>query len=328
MPDISTYRYDNFLTQVSVGYENQAYIGENIAPVIPSGKRSGTYFEFGRESFRTHDTDRAPRTRANEVDFEMSPKSFLATGHALIGMLSDEERTESPDGYNPEPDLVSLVTDSLMLGREKRMASQMRDPNTVTQGQALAGADQFDATDTNGNYTGDPWGAFEDAMNTIRRAVGRRPNVAVIPYDVMRVLRYHPAIVGQLSDNERRIVTRDILRDLLEVDEILVPEVVEDTTNTYQRVVDGQRMEPTVQGSDLADVWGRDILFAFRNRNAQRRSPSFAYTFRVRERGQDGTVNRWREADRHTDAFEVGMTEVTHIVCPSAGYLIRDAIAA
>lgn len=331
MPDIQSYMYDNFLTQVSVGYRNEAYIADNLAPTIPSAKREGTYFEFGRESFKTHDTDRAPRTRANEVDFQMASKSFLATQHALIGMLSEEEKSEAPNGYNPEPDLISLVTDSLLLGREKRMANQMLDPETVTQGVTLSGTDQFSISrnaDGSRTSTGDPWGAFEDAMNSIRRAVGRRPNVVVIPYDVMRVLREHPSITAQLSDNERRLVTTQILQQILEVDEILVPEVVEDTSNQYQRVDDNNRFAPEVTGNELVDVWGNNVLFAFRARNAQRRNPSFAYNFVVRERGADGSVARWEERDRHSTAYEIARTEVCHVVCPSAGYVIRDAVAA
>lgn len=330
MADIANFRYDRFLTQISVGYRNADYIAEKIAPVIPVSKRQGTYFEFGREAFRTHDTERAPSTRANEIDMEMVAKPFLAAGHALIGKLSDEERSESPDGYNPEPDLIEHVSDGVYLSHEKRVATAMRDVANMPNNVTLSGTSQFSVTrnaDGTATSTGDPYGVFQTAMNSVRRMVGRRPNLAVIPYDVMRVLKIHPGMLAQLAANERKILTADVLKELLELDEILVPEVVEDTSNRYVRVVNGERFEPQPAAADLADVWGKDIIFAYRSRNAQRRVPSFAYTFRVRERRQDGTVNRWTEPDRHSDFFEVARTQVTHLVAPQAGFLVKTAIA-
>lgn len=159
----------------------------------------------------------------------------------------------------------------------------------------------------------------------VRRAVGTVPNVAVVPWDITRILRQHPSMTAQLADNERTIVTLQVLRELLEVDEVLVPRVQQDTSNAFLRREDGEDASPL---GDLSDLWGRDIILAYRSRNAQVRQPSFAYTFRVRERGFDGNVNRWREDDRHSDFFEVGYTEVSHIVSPHAAYLIKDAIAA
>lgn len=329
MPDISSYRYDQVLTNVSVGYKNEGYIAEQIAPVIPVGKRSGVYYVFGSESFRPQQTDRAPSTRANEVDYDLVDREFSAKNHALIGKLADEERSEAPRGMNPEPGLVETVTDGVMLGREKRVADKMRNVANIPNNITLAGTDQFtvtrNSTDGTISSTGDPRGVLEDAMMGVRAAVGLIPNVAIIPWDITRVLRHHPGLTGQLSNNERTLVNLQVLKELLEVDEILVPRVQQDTSNAFTRRVNGVDAPPL---GDVSDVWGRDIILAYRERQAQTRKPSFAYTMRVRERGFDGNVNRWREEDRHADFFEVGYTETTEIVAPYAAYIIKDAIPA
>lgn len=328
MPDIENYRYDRFLSEVMIRYRNAALIGEQVAPVVSVGKREGTYFEFGREGFRVHQTERAPRTRANEVDFDRRSKSFRARQHALIGGLAQEERDEAPDDYNPEPDTIETVTDSVNLGREVRISNKLRDPNNLRNGVALAGTARFD------NPASDAFGAMEDAMMTIRRNIGRRPNFAIIPFDVMRLgIRQNASLKAQLADNERGIITKRVLAELLEMDaeNIFVPEAVEDNSNSFDRVEDGQLVGVAEPGSPsaLVDVWGRDIIFGFKPDSgaARRQNPSLAYTFRVRENGMDGTVNRWTEKPRHTDFFEVGRTETTEIVSAGAGYLIRDAIA-
>lgn len=328
MPQISDYRYDQILTQVSVGYKNEGYIAEQLAPVIPVGKRNGRYYVFGSEHFQPRMTDRAPAARANEVDYELEDREFSARNHALIGKLADEERSEAPTGFNPEPGLVETITDGVMLGREKRVAEKVRDVNNIPNNLTLSGGDQFSVTrnaDGSISSTGDPFSVLEDAMMAIRRAVGIIPNVAVIPWDVTRVLRQHPSMTAQLADNERTIVTLQVLRELLEVDEILVPRVQQDTSNAFTRQVNGSDAPPL---GDVSDVWGTDILLAYRSRNAQTRVPSFSYTFRVRERGFDGNVNRWEEQDRHASFFEVGYTETQEIIAPYAAYLIKDAIAA
>lgn len=328
MPQLKDYRYDNVLTNISVGYKNDGHIADRVAPVVRSGKRQGTYYVFGRESFKPRQTDRAPGTRANEVEYDMTSRPFIATGHALIGKLTDEERDEAPQGFNPEPQLVETVTDGVDLGREKRVADMVRDVNNVPNNITLAGSDQFSVTrNADGTYssTGDPWGVMEDALMAVRRAVGIIPNAAVIPWDITRVLRHHPSLTAQLSDNERTIITLQVLKELLEVDEILVPRVQQDTSNTFTRLEDNEPAEPL---GDLSEVWGTDILFFYRPPNPQKRVPSFSYTFRVRERNQDGSVNRWREDDRHSDFFEVGRTEAEHVVCGHAAYLVKNAIAA
>lgn len=328
MPDIENYQYDRFLSEVMVRYKNATLIGESIAPVIQVGKREGTYFEFGREGFRVHDTERAPRTRANEVDFDRRSKSFRARQHALIGGLSIEEREESPDDYNPEPDTIENVTDSVNLGREKRISNILRNPANLRNGVQLAGSAQLS------DPASDAAGIFEDAMMTVRRNIGRRPNFAIFPFDVMRQgIRNNASLKNQLADNERGIITKRVLAELLEMeaDQIFVPEAVEDNSNSFDRVEDGRLVGVAEPGapSSLMDVWGRDIIFGYKPESGQerRQSPSLAYTFRVRERGMDGTVNRWTEGPRHTDFFEVGRTETTEIVAAGAGYLIRDAIA-
>lgn len=328
MAQISDYRYDQVLTRVSVGYKNEGYIAEQLAPVIPVGKRNGTYYVFGSESFQPRQTDRAPAARAHEVDYDLTPREFSAQNHALIGKLSDEERSEAPRGFNPEPGLVETVTDGVMLGREKRVADKVRNVENVPNNITLAGSDQFSVTrsaDGSISSTGDPFSVLEDGLMAVRRAVGVIPNVAVIPWDITRILRQHPSMTAQLADNERTIVTLQVLRELLEVDEVLVPRVQQDTSNAFTRQVNGADAPPL---GDVSDVWGRDILLAYRERNAQTRSPSFSYTFRVRERGFDGNVNRWREEDRHADFMEVGYTETTELIAPYAGYLIKEAVAA
>lgn len=327
MAQVTDFRYDNVLTQVSVGYSNEEYIADRLAPVVPSRKRNGTYYEFGRDAYQARMTERAPAARANEVEYGMFAKTFMARNHALIGKLPDEERSESPDGFNPEPQIVETVTDGVMLGREKRLADKVRDVNNVPNNTTLAGTDQFSVSrDANGNITstGDPFGVFEDGMQSVRRSVGRPPNVAVIPWDVARVLRQHPSMTAQLADNERTIVTLAVLRELLEVNEVLVPRVQEDTASAFQRQVDGENVPPL---GGLTEVWGNDIILAYRPRNAQRRTPSFCYTFRVRERGFDGSVNRWREEPRHSDFFEVGYVESSEITSPHAAFLVKNAIA-
>ena len=75
---------DAVLTEISLAYENNAFVGENLAPAVTVKKQTDKYKWFGREGWIPETSDvRAPGTVANEIEgIEVSKDTYYATEHA------------------------------------------------------------------------------------------------------------------------------------------------------------------------------------------------------------------------------------------------------
>jgi hypothetical protein len=308
-PTMTDLRYDAILGNISLAYEQADLVNERIVPVVPVGARQGKFPKWGLEAFRVHRTLRVPRTRANEITHRFTWVPFATEQHRLLESVAKEEREEAeniPGGlFNLEREAVETATASLDLGREKRVAQQLRATGLYPSDVTLTGTAKWSDPASN------PFTQVRAAKASVRANVGRPANVMVAPYDVKERLKIHPAILSELSNQQRRIATDEDLRELFGINEIIVPEVIENTANEGQTPV-------------LADLWSDDVILAYRNPQPGRRRMSLAYTFRYRRPG--GPVRRWREEDRETDFFEVGYEERTYIVAPGAGAIIRDTL--
>lgn len=315
--DPRSVEYPEHLRRLAVSYRNSAYVAESILTPVRVGRRVGDYSVWGKEGFQPNDDRREPGTRSRQVELKVGRKTYRLHEWALNTPITDEELEEGQYLY---PELETMATRSLadrvQLGRERRTAALMTDVTVVTQNQTLAGTAQW-----SDSVNSDPYRNALTARRTIRAATGRRPNLAVIPYDVMEALKMNASLRNRLPDSNIQILTEDHIKQLFEVDRIVVPEVVQDLGATGQ----------------LADVWGRDVVFAYVNPNPQGEEMTFGVTLRLRKgnragqggqnrRGEDSPVRRWRQEPEKSWFVEVGYTENPHIVSADAGFLFKSAI--
>ena len=152
---------------------------------------------------------------------------------------------------------------------------------------------------------------MDTAKDKIAEAVGLRPNIMVIGAGVLKHLRYHPKLQAQLGANDKKRITLDILKDLFELEDIIIGE--------SRLTANGQ----------FANVWGNHVSLQIRGANsagqpADEGNPSFGYTFRRSGlpfidtyEGVGGKV----EYVRYTD---IKKAVVTGGKC---GYLLKDVVA-
>ena len=94
---------DEVLTNISLGFPNNAFVGEQLFPTVNLTKQSGKYYVFGREAWLAETSDyRAPGSEANEIPgFTVSLDTFYAQEHALQMAVTDEEREMVDDQFAP-----------------------------------------------------------------------------------------------------------------------------------------------------------------------------------------------------------------------------------
>lgn len=297
MPTPSNVHVDAILSQVANKYTNRAFIAPQVAPVVPVVKETGLYWIYGKERFEAIDTTRAPKTEAKTIEWAMSQGNYRVTGHALADFLSDEE-IRNADGLDLEAISVELLTEILMVGQERRIASLIADTgnwaNTTpgTKWDVASGSDPL---------------ADIDAATALLPYV--TPNTVIMGLEAWNHFRRNPQVLSALSGNERKTVNVATAADLTGIPNWLIGQ------SYYNSAKRGQT-------TTLASIWGKFCWIGYIAPNPSPRELSAMYAFR-----QGGmVVNREKDTRKHSTWLEVSYAQDEAVTCGDAGYLLTAVI--
>ena len=314
---------DQVLTQISLAYPNNEFVGEQLFPTVQVKKQADKYYWFGRDNWVAEASDyRAPGTVANEIPgVGVALDSYYAQEHSLQTPVTDEERQNVDSPLSPDRDATDLVTQKILLGRELAMRNLVVTAANYATGLSitLSGTSQF-----NDYVNSDPITVFRTAVRAVHAKIYREPNVAVIPYQVMSILEDHPKIIARIMYTDRAIITQDIISAVLQIPKIIVPGVASGTGTGFNITT--------------SYLWGKDIVIAWVPPRAGLRIPAFGYEFAWGYPGAQ-VVDRWREQPRKSDLIRVSRRYDLKLVGveinPASGdyqksitgYVIKAAIA-
>ncbi|HFG0653969.1 TPA: hypothetical protein ACGEY7_004334 [Salmonella enterica] len=305
---------DPVLTSIARGYKNAAFIGERIFPIVETDKEGVTVPTFGKTAFVEFETQRAVGADSNVLVREKTGSLDLVLNeHDLAAPVDYCEKAESM--FNEESKAIRRVTNGVNLKRELYAARLAQDPKVYVQGsvKALAAAERW----VGGK--GDPIGVIEAGIEAVRNKTGLRPNLMTMGASVMALLKFHPAIQAAIGANERKRITLEILKDLFQVEDVVVGEPV-----SMASMKDAQDKDKTP-----SDIWADNLMLHYVGKpqpgttSADENEPSFGYTLRrkgmpVADKydGVGGKVNYCR----YTDIYKVA------VVGGDAGYLISNIV--
>lgn len=298
---------DPVLTNLAQGYHNNQLVGEILMPVVEIEKEAGKVPVFGREAFKVRETIRQIRNPSNR----MVPEDISTTDVNL-----DEHDLEYPIDYREDREAafplkryaLSVVQDSMALKRETQVAAlALNEANyDATNKMVLSGTSQFS------DNTSDPFGVFDDAITAIKRSIGRSPNVCVIPANVWKELKTHPALIDKIKYVQKGILTPDSFAELVGLDRVAIGAA------TYMDTSD-----------QLQDIWKNHIVLAYSALKSSGEKgtiyePSYGYS--VRRQGSlkvDTYVENGGKIEliRCTDIIK------PHLLGKAAGFLIKDCVA-
>ena len=333
---------DPVLSNIVITHENQDTVGEQLAPTIPVEDREGKFPKWGLDAFKLEeDTLRAPRTKANAVDFGYTWLPFDMEEHALDFEYEEKERQKymrlgeragAAELFNLERDGVKSTEDRLQLRREKRTGDRLR--SNEIPGEVLSGTSMWD------NAAADIPAMARAARNAIRAATGKIMNTVLLPFDVDDVVLWHQSMKDFIGTANAQFVDIDLIRRIFRVQNVITAAMV------YNQ---GTEAVP-----DFMDVWGKDVIFAYvapgspnpavpgdtAQRVRSRREMSLAYNFRygrtnneaatpapIQGSDQSLPVTAWYDQNTETHIRRVKYEEKVHVVAPGCGYVYRGAIA-
>jgi hypothetical protein len=297
---------DVALSNLSIKYSNEELVGEKLFPAFNVGKDSGKYYIYGKENLRTYRTKRAPGTRAASMDWSVSSDSFKCEEYALEHPIADEVRNEADAPLKPESDATEMLTDTIMLDHEVRIAALALAAGSYATGHSNAAPKKWD------DYTAsDP---VEDirAMNSlIHGKIMRKANTLLLGQQVYDVLCNHPDILSRLSGNATKVVTAEMLAAIFKVKEVIVGGAVQITS------VEGAATEAS------SYVWGKNVILAYKGTPGLK-TLTFGQVFRREGYRQ---VEKWREQPIKSDIVKTADKTDEKIIASGAGALLTAVIS-
>jgi hypothetical protein len=260
------------LTNISVAYMQQAgeFIADKVFPIVPVSKKSDLYYIYDKGNwFRTAAQERAPATESVGTSWTTTSSQYLARVYAVHKDVADQDRAQQDSPiFDLDRDATEIVSRDLLILREKKFINSFFAPTlwgtTDQVGVAAApAANQFlQFNDANSN----PIEVIRAMRLAMASKTGLRPNKLIVGPQVHNVLLDHPDVIDRIKYTQRGVVTTELLASIFEVDDYLVPMVIENTS---------------AEGSadSMSFMYGKSILLAYAPPNPGLMIPSSGYIF-------------------------------------------------
>ena len=332
MYDPSTLYTDPILTNLSVGFKDQALYGAQLMPITPVNTPSGRYRVFDRSDWLQFEDLREPGAMAREIrGRKWSEDTFKTREHSLQSPVWDEENQElnSLGGLanpafggalqiDPHADATKLITRAILLKHESKVSTLIRDTAQYAAGHSvtLAGAQQWSDYTGGTASTSDPVAAILTGMRAIWTDTRRYPNVLAIPTMGMSYIENHPRITARFQNFR---LTQDDAFQLLTGFEGKIVNV--DSVYNAADNVDAT--------ASITDFWGKDVWLGIVDETPGLYTQTFGKTFaQIYPDGSIRPTDRWREEARKADMVRTSMKYDLKVVSNIAGYIIKTAFGA
>lgn len=287
-------RINAYLSEVARGYHNNAFVAQNLFPTIYSEKEKIDIFEFNKEAFQIYNTERAIRANSNVISPQGFKKHTTTLTENDLSYPIDYREEQEAEKVKLQLHATNVVTEGLQLKLEKQCADLVQDVNNFPAENKLilSGSSCFNNKDS------DPQGVVDDAKDAVSQKIAQDPNTMVIGQAAWKTLKKHPQLKGLISDNQNKLVTLNLLKEIFEIENIFI----------------GKSIFANEEGN-FERIWKDNIILAFvPNLGASRTEydPSFGYTVRkkdalnIDEYQKEGNKVKYIRATDIYDPFLVG----------------------
>lgn len=300
---------DEVLTNLAVGYKQAAFIGERIAPMVPVEKEGIKVPVYGKGSFVEYETERAVGAASNVTTMDRgSNMPIVLEEHDLAIGVDYREQHESR--FDEHAKATRRVTGAIQLKQEIEIARLIQKKSVYASGHSV---DLSTTAEKQWNAAkADVQEIIEAAKETVRASCGVRPNVLVMGAKVYSQLRMNEVLRGYLASGERKqLLDIDTLKNLLELDEIIIGEAV------YS--ADGKSATQDIWGN-FASLIVRPTIVSDGNDEGE---AGFAYTFR--RRGMP-VVDRYDGVGGKVEYVRYTDIRKAAVVGGACGYLFQNPI--
>jgi hypothetical protein len=265
---------DSALPNYAAGYRLQAGVADLAAPVVMAPKASDQYFSWDKDdAFQRPATTRAaPGADVGEVNPRLSEDKYATIEHALGSFIPAEVEANADSPLRPAQAAIRRVMNALMIEREFRVQSLLRNPSSWDPSlvQPLAANQAWNASG------GDP---IRDIHKAIEKSAMDVTGI-ILPELVLHAFQRSGAVQKFLAykRNDKGLPAAGELSALLELPPLYIA-----------------RMKFKDPKGELSYVWGGDCVLLHQppeNPPTSQDEIATAYTFRWNGAGaRDGTIS-------------------------------------
>jgi len=299
------------LTSLSIGFKNESFMWEKMAPVHESDLRNGTYPVYDREFWfrRQEGAERAADGPYQRVGYGVSTQTFITVEIGYEKLLSDVVNASNQFGDNLETKDVAFLTNLIELEIEKRVSETLFITGVWGTSNTLTGTSQWSDF-----ANSDPIADSDTAKRTIKRNTGSDVSNGFIGLLGWEKLKEHPLLLDKYKHTQTGILTEELVAAAFGIPEITVGNSVENTADEKQVYVG-------------ADIWTDNMLFQTTN-PAGLDVGNSAYTIMWNERGNiPWAVESYREEQTRGDVNRVFTHMIPTVTSAQHGYLFLDLVA-
>lgn len=257
---------DPILSDHARGYRQAELVAPSLFPFADVSVYGGKVIEFGKESFKVYNSKRAPGTNTKRVRFGYEGKPYAIIPSALEVPVPRESMRDASavPGINLATRAVNIALRSQLLEYEVDAAAIATAAANYDNNHKVA----LTGTDVWTNDASDPAGDIEAGKEAVRSSIGLYPNTLLLSAKAFSACKRNVKLIDRTANTGIRKVTLDLLRQIFEIENIVVGSGV-------------------VAGDDNAfgDVWGTSAVLAYvspgADVNANIEEPSYGYGYRI-----------------------------------------------
>lgn len=317
-----------FLQSFSLGFTNREMIADRVAPRVPVGNQSNKYRVWGKNGMIVHESRWKPGTIPNAIEMRWSEGTYYAELRKLRTLLLDAERRNADNDLDLETAATELVTNAMIISREKRVADLFTTAGNYAAAQKItkSGGSEWDQAAV--VITAQP---LIDIMALVAKVSAN----ALVPISQLSVvipevvfttaLWNNTAILDRIKYSSTGVVTADLLRAALGVKEVIFSASM--STGSGPEVADSD----VITGYTPTFLWGDTVWVGLINEGRNQNAPSFARSFnwRAETANQDRQIRKYRTDDegREGDWIECKEAVGEQIVYADAGGIIINTLS-
>lgn len=297
------------LSNISIAYQVQGLIADQVAKAVPVKHESDSYFVYTKDNFRLDETRRANGAESNKALWNLSTATYSLQFHALHDVISDRDRDNADEALRLDVDAVEMLTGKILLRKEQVFSDLIGTAANWGSRSSMTSTFAWNVQTTLSN----PIPFMDSAASAILYASGQRANVGVLDDRTFKAAKEHGSIVDRVKYTSPDSVTKELLARLFNLDNLYVSSAVRNTAD------EGQADSMSLLLTDCAWV-------GYVEMNPGLKKASALYQFVKSSEGLTARVKKWRKEELESDVVEVQTNFDIKAVASDCAFHINDTV--